>query len=254
LLDEVVAGAGKPVAFVLAGHNGSGKSTLWKTRLSDRLQIPLINADRLTLSILPEPDRKRRLPTWAQRLRDEDERWQGLSQASAKALTYLVMEKRMPFAFETVFSHWQRNSDGSYQSKTDLIVELQAKGYFVVLLFVGLASADISIGRVRQRLERGGHDVPVGKLVSRYPRTQKAVGHAAPIADMTVMFDNSFDEKRAFSLVRVQTGSQVLFDCRDMAFKVDPTLRAVARAWLDKVAAFSWSPRRTSSRRARRSK
>jgi predicted ABC-type ATPase len=35
------------VAFVVAGHNGSGKSTLWYERLADRLQIPLINADRL---------------------------------------------------------------------------------------------------------------------------------------------------------------------------------------------------------------
>jgi predicted ABC-type ATPase len=164
------------------------------------------------------------------------------------------MEQRMPFAFETVFSHWQRNPEGSYQSKADLILELQAKGYFVVLLFVGLASADISIGRVRQRLERGGHDVPLGKLVSRYPRTQKAVGHAAPIADMTVMFDNSFDEKQAFSLVRVQTGSQVLFDCRDMEFKVDATLRAVARTWMDKVAVFAGNPSRLPARRARRSK
>jgi hypothetical protein len=68
------------------------------------------------------------------------------------------------------------------------------------------------------------------------------------------MFDNSFDEKRAFSLVRVQTGSQVLFDCRDMAFMVDPTLRAVARTWLDKVAAFSGNPSRAPGRRARRSK
>lgn len=46
----------KPVAFVLAGHNGSGKSTLWRERLSDALRIPLINADRMMLSILPEPD------------------------------------------------------------------------------------------------------------------------------------------------------------------------------------------------------
>ncbi len=43
----------KPVAIVLAGHNGSGKSTFWYDRLADDLQIPLVNADRITLSLLP---------------------------------------------------------------------------------------------------------------------------------------------------------------------------------------------------------
>jgi len=51
------------MAFVLAGHNGSGKSTLWYQRLADQLQIPLVNADRLTLSILPEANKKsKKLP------------------------------------------------------------------------------------------------------------------------------------------------------------------------------------------------
>jgi predicted ATPase len=43
----------KPLAIVLAGHNGSGKSTLWYRSLADELQVPLINADRMMLSILP---------------------------------------------------------------------------------------------------------------------------------------------------------------------------------------------------------
>jgi hypothetical protein len=42
--------------------------------------MPLVNADRLTLSLLPPvgPDLKLRL--WASRLRDKDERWQRLAQ------------------------------------------------------------------------------------------------------------------------------------------------------------------------------
>jgi pantothenate kinase-related protein Tda10 len=46
--DRVLAaqeGSGKPLAIMLAGHNGSGKSTMWRKHLSDRLQMPLINAD-----------------------------------------------------------------------------------------------------------------------------------------------------------------------------------------------------------------
>lgn len=44
----------KPLAIILAGHNGSGKSTMWRKSLSGQLQIPLLNADRMMLSILPE--------------------------------------------------------------------------------------------------------------------------------------------------------------------------------------------------------
>ena len=47
--------SGKPLAIIVAGHNGSGKSTLWNERLAPELNIPLVNADRMMLSILPEP-------------------------------------------------------------------------------------------------------------------------------------------------------------------------------------------------------
>ena len=43
----------KPLAIILAGHNGSGKTTFWYGVLADILQIPLINADRMMLSVLP---------------------------------------------------------------------------------------------------------------------------------------------------------------------------------------------------------
>jgi len=72
LLSGAVKAAGRPAAFVLAGHNGSGKSTLWYDRLVTSLQMPLINADRLTTSILPEKKGNDGLPAWAQRLRDEE--------------------------------------------------------------------------------------------------------------------------------------------------------------------------------------
>lgn len=66
---------------------------------------------------------------------------------------------------------------------------LQVAGYFVVLLFVGLSSAQLSVLRVETRKEQGGHGVPLNKLNTRFPRTQRAVGFAAPMADMTLMFD-----------------------------------------------------------------
>ena len=237
LLNEAIHGEKKQAAFVLAGHNGSGKSTLWYQRLAAQLQVPLINADRLTASILPAPDpQTSRLPPWAQRLRDDDERWQLLSQEGVRAFISLVMEQRMPFAFETVFSHWKALPDGTHESKADIIRTLQQAGYLVVLLFVGLSSVELSVMRVETRKEQGGHGVPLSKLQQRFPRTQHAVGYAAPLADMTLMFDNSRSLEKAFALVRAQRGDKVLFDCRDSRYSVEGELRAISAVWLDKVA------------------
>lgn len=235
LLKEATKGDGRPVAFVLAGHNGSGKSTLWYERLVSKLQMPLINADRLTTSILPNSDMHGLLPAWAQKLRDDDQRWHELSQQGVKAFKQLVMRQRIPFAFETVFSHWRRKPDGTHESKADDILELQDAGYLVVLLFVGLTSASLSAARVMTRRQQGGHAVPLKKLFDRFPRTQAAIGYAAPLADMTIFFDNSRTTDEAFALVRVQRKNQILFDCRDPAYDIADGLRNVAQDWLPRV-------------------
>lgn len=243
LLTHALKGATKPTAFVLAGHNGSGKSTLWYERLAPSLELPLVNADRLTGSLLPPSDPESNpLPDWAQRLRDEDVRWQSLAQEGVRAFISLVMERRMAFAFETVFSHWKKLPDGTYESKVDIIKDLQSAGYYVVLLFVGLVSSELSILRVATRFSQGGHNVPRGKLKTRFPRTQRAVGQAAPVADMTLMFDNSRGIKKAFALVRAQQRVQVLFDCRDLDYRVPDDLRAVAGVWLRQVVGPFSSP------------
>jgi predicted ABC-type ATPase len=224
------------VAIVLAGHNGSGKSTLWYDRLADDLQIPLVNADRLTLSLLPPIGTEKKLKPWASRLRDEDERWQKLAQDGVQLFMGLAMDQGMPFAFETVFSYLQRQPDGTLKSKIDVIKTLQEHGYYVILLFVGLVSAELSILRVSTRKSQGGHDVPEAKLRSRFPRTQEAIRMASEVADLTLMFDNSRNVGNAFTLVRAQWKREISYDCRDAAFEQDPDLVTIASLWLTRVA------------------
>ena len=224
----------RPLAIVLAGHNGSGKSTIWYDQLADTLQIPLVNADRLTLSLLPPTGQDQKLKPWAATLRDADGRWQRLSQDGVQLFMGLIMDQGMPFAFETVFSYYQPQADGSIKSKADTIRTLQHRGYFVVLLFVALASADISILRVSTRRAQGGHDVPESKLRTRFPRTQQAVRLASSIADLTVMFDNSRGLREAFTIARVQRRRNVVYDCRTA--EADPEFVRTARVWLDVLA------------------
>lgn len=247
LLSSEIGNSIRPVAFVLAGHNGSGKSTLWYERLADNLRIPLVNADRLTMSILPEPKgNPPSIPAWAQMLRDENTTWQSLSQSGVRLFRELIMERQQAFAFETVFSHWMQKADGTVESKIDDIRAMQHRGYLVVLIFVGLAALPLSILRVQNRRRTGGHDVPLDKLAERFPRTQKAIGAASKVADLTLMIDNSLDETRAFQFVRAQRKRSVLFDARDPSYRIASEVRAATAPWLEKVAG-PFKPRRQAS-------
>lgn len=222
----------KPLAIILAGHNGSGKSTMWRKSLSGQLQIPLLNADRMMLSILPEADSSGALVDWAQALRDTDLGWIQVAQSGVKAFAAHAMAAKVPFAMETVFSHWDVQEDGTVKSKIDLITDLQDAGYFVLLFFVGLANVDLSVLRVMSRVADNGHDVPQDKLIARFPRTQLAIREAAKVADATIFTDNSRDEKRAFTVCRVQLGERAIFDLR----LGDRIVAPVILEWLDKVS------------------
>ena len=127
--------SGKPLAVIVAGHNGSGKSTMWAEQLVETLRIPLVNADRMMLSILPEPGANGH-PAWARALRDENASWMKVAQKGVEAFVAQAMGAKVPFAMETVFSHWRALPGGKFESKIDLIRQMQAAGYFVVLVFV----------------------------------------------------------------------------------------------------------------------
>lgn len=222
--------SGRPLAVILAGHNGSGKSTMWYDHLADDLQVPLINADRMLMSVLPTPAQDGHLRTWARRLRDLDDKWIGVAQKGAQGFVAQAMVKKVPFAVETVFSHWKRLRDGSHESKIDLIKDFQDSGYFVLLLFVGLTNSDLSICRVATRADRGGHGVGVQKLLRRFPRTQHAIRHAVPVADAVILVDNSRSSSHAFTPCFMRMGRDVIYDIR-----TDTSLPAEIVGWLDRV-------------------
>lgn len=240
VLDEAVAqvleaqeASGKPLGIILAGHNGSGKSTMWKVHLSDRLQIPLINADRMMLSILPEVDDLLELPEWAVTLRDKHAPWMRVAQLGVESFVAQAMIQQVPFAMETVFSHWKELPEGGYESKIDKIRELQEAGYFVLLLFVGLANAELSIARVFTRVAAGGHSIEEPKLRDRFPRTQRAISEAMLVADAAILVDNSLGQEEAFSVCRIQLRDNLLYDVRSGS-DVSPAISE----WLDVVAAL----------------
>lgn len=223
----------KPLAVIVAGHNGSGKSTLWRRTLAGIFHIPLINADRMMLSILPESDADGALPPWATELRDTDERWMRVAQQGVQTFVNYAMNANVPFAMETVFSHWNRRPDGVIESKLDLIHDLQASGYFVLLVFVGLTNARMSISRVATRVAQNGHNVPEQRLRDRFPRTQKAIAEAIEIADASLLADNSRDAAHAFTLCRTIVSGTAIYDIRDD--EMNPPTNAIL-GWLNVIS------------------
>ena len=207
----------KPLGIILAGHNGSGKSTMWyKKDLAGIFQIPLINADRMMMSIFPEvPAGQSLIPEWALKIRDGNEGWMRIAQKGVAAFVDVAMVEKVPFAMETVFSHWKDLGDGRFESKVDLITEMQDKGYYVLLLFVGLSNAQLSLARVKARAQQGGHDVSEDRIKQRFPRTQMAIKHACSVADAAILVDNSWTEEGAFTVCRLQLGDTEIYDCRN---------------------------------------
>jgi predicted ABC-type ATPase len=233
-VDQVLAAqqaSGKPLGIVVAGHNGSGKSTMWYERLAPAIRIPLINADRMMMSILPEPSAGK-LPDWARELRDADTSWMRVAQRGVEAFVVQAMAAGVPFAMETVFSDWRPQPDGTVASKIDRIREMQAAGYFVLLLFVGLSDAELSIGRVMTRIAKGGHSVDLEKLRDRFPRTQGVVGAALSVADAAILTDNSREPQHAFTVCRIQMGEAEVFDLRAGGGEIPTPIGA----WLHVVA------------------
>ena len=225
----------KPLAIILAGHNGSGKSTMWRRLLADTFQLPLVNADRMMLSILPEPGEDGHLVPWAAMLRDTDRGWMAVAQQGVQAFVGHAMGAKVPFAMETVFSHWRELSNGRIESKIDLIRDMQNAGYFVLLLFVGLESPNLSILRVQSRVAAGGHAVAESTLRRRFPRTQKAVSEAVKVADASILTDNSRSPSQAFTVCRVQVDATKVYDIRDSG----KSLPSAIPAWMSVVSPVS---------------
>ncbi len=211
---EAQADSGKPLAIILAGHNGSGKSTMWYSRLAPVIRIPLINADRMMLSILPEAGHPTQLPEWARDLRDTNEGWMAVARQSVDSFVVNAMNNQVNFAYETVFSHTEIGENFEVITKAQQLQRMQRAGFFVLLVFVGLANVDLSTLRVLSRKSEGGHDVPQERLTRRFPKTQNAIRGAIPLADASLLVDNSIEPEHAFSLCRVQIGEAVLHDIR----------------------------------------
>ena len=148
----------KPVVLVFAGPNGSGKSTIAASL--PRYGV-YINADDLKKEYS---------------LTDLE------AAQKAEALRNRLVEKREDFTFETVLST-DRN--------LFLLRKAKESGYEVQCVYVLTCNADINVARIKGRVLEGGHDVPKGKIQSRYVKSLELLPQIIDVCNTILVYDNS---------------------------------------------------------------
>lgn len=179
-----------PRLWIVAGPNGAGKTTLVSRRLASRL--PVVNPDVIA----------HELPRINGRL---DERSAG--EITIERRRYLLAAGT-DFAIETTLS-----GNGALR----FMRAAKQAGYKVTLVYIGLASADLSIRRVLHRVADGGHAVSVAALERRYPDTMSKLARAVALSDRSYVFDNSGHRRRLLVIRDRDTTRYVAADLPDWA-------------------------------------
>jgi predicted ABC-type ATPase len=157
-----------PPVYIVAGPNGVGKTTFAREFLPRYAECRnFINADLIAAGLAPfSPER---VAFRAGRLvLEEIER---------------VTEQGMDFGLETTLAG---------RSYSALIRSLKHRGYKILIYFLWVPTEDVTLSRVRERVLKGGHDVPEADVRRRFHRSiRNFLNYYRPLADSWIIFDNS---------------------------------------------------------------
>jgi predicted ABC-type ATPase len=164
----VTAGA-KACITVLAGTNGCGKSSIAGAMLRSA-GGEYFNPDELA----------RRLLTKDTALTQRDAN--GHAWREGKHLLERAIRERLSFALETTLG-------GETMSR--LLEQAISAGLEVRVWYAGLSSPELHLARVRERVARGGHDIPETDIRRRYTRSLQNLVRLLPRLTEVRVFDNS---------------------------------------------------------------
>ena len=173
-----------PLLIVVAGPNGSGKTTITSEVLaSEWLEDAVyINPDNVAQDKFGDwnsPEAVRQSAMFC-------EQWREDCLATGRSLI-----------FETVMSA---------PDKLDFIRRAKKAGYFVRIFFIGTANPTINASRIARRVMKGGHDVPIPKIISRYIKSIANCAEIASEIDRLYVYDNSVENTKAIPLFRLREG------------------------------------------------
>ncbi len=114
----------------------------------------------------------------------------GLGQTEANAAAWeqgrklleRAIDQSLDFTFETTLGG---------NTMPGLLAEAAKRGVEVYVLYVGLASAEAHIERVRQRVRAGGHDIPEADIRRRYRHSLINLVTLLPVLTELRVYDNS---------------------------------------------------------------
>jgi len=174
----------KPILLVVAGPNGAGKTTVTARLRQDHWSdgVEYLNPDEIARDRFGDwndPTAVVSAARWAAERREA------------------LLGQGAGIAFETVFST---------REKVDFVARAKQRGYFVRVFFIGTSDPTINAARVAERVMKGGHTVPIEKIVSRYERSMENLEDAIELADRVYIYDNSIDRVEARLCARTQDG------------------------------------------------
>jgi predicted ABC-type ATPase len=157
-----------PVFTLIAGANGAGKSTLTSGNPEIFSASPLLDPDTFTK---PLHSTSSATPIAAGR------------EVLRLAKTYL--ERGESFSVETTLSG---------KNYLEMMVAARARGFEVVLVYIGTDRVEINLARIAKRVQGGGHNIPEADVRRRYARSFENLPVAANRADHVLLFDNSTEQ------------------------------------------------------------
>jgi len=154
----------------LAGPNGAGKTTFANEFLPIEAEcLNFINADLIAQGLSPFQPDKMTIEAGRLMIKQINDR----------------VRKNDSFAFETTLS------GKGYAKK---IERWKNQGYEIVLYYLKLPSVEFAIERVKLRVSKGGHNVPLRDIIRRFERSwNNFIEVYMPLADSWVVFDTSGD-------------------------------------------------------------
>jgi predicted ABC-type ATPase len=168
-----------PAFWLIAGPNGSGKSSLYgsnanavygESNIADSSRsFWIINPDLLTSRIRSV----------------EKTSLRGANKAAVDRIYAWLetsIDAHQSVGVETVLSTVKYRR---------LVRAAKRRGFEIRLIYVILESPDLNVERVRLRVKKGGHNVPVEKIRSRWTRSLGQLPWFLDQADWALIFDNS---------------------------------------------------------------
>ena len=139
-------GKENPNIYIIAGPNGAGKTTFATRFLPHYADCQeFLNADLIAAGLSP-------FSPVLQNIRASELMLERMRE---------LLANRQTFSFETTLAA---------RSYARRIPKWRASGYRVFLFFLWLPSEDLAIERVANRVQQGGHDIPVPTIRQRYNR------------------------------------------------------------------------------------